>query len=222
MPELGLGRHQVQRRIGDEDRRVVDADLALVAGEPPSQIAIPAGRCRSDLVRVVAAAGSARGRAGRRRGRRRRCCAAGPSGRRTRWRSSAAARVHRRDDARRRSARVVASPDADTPSYSPVCISGHLLAESVTSVVLTLQPVSFSNGVTQSNSGRPRRPRRSRPRSPGSARPRRRQLGGHPLGRALLLVRRCSDDARAASAARPQPRRADATSAATAESAGLS
>ena len=46
--------------------------------------------------------------------------------------------------------RVVASPDAEMPSYSPDCMSETPLLESVMSVVLTLQPVFVSNGVTQS------------------------------------------------------------------------
>jgi hypothetical protein len=39
------------------------------------------------------------------------------------------------------------------PSYWPDCISATPLFESVMSVVLTLQPVRSSKGVTQSNSG---------------------------------------------------------------------
>ena len=46
--------------------------------------------------------------------------------------------------------RVVASPDAEMPSYSPDCMSDTPLFESVMFVVLTWQPVSSSNGVTQS------------------------------------------------------------------------
>jgi hypothetical protein len=49
--------------------------------------------------------------------------------------------------------RVVASPDAEIPSYCPDCMSETPLFESVMSVVLTLHPVSVSNGVTQSNAG---------------------------------------------------------------------
>ena len=48
---------------------------------------------------------------------------------------------------------LVASPENDPPSYSPDCISDTPLFESVMSVVLTLQPVASSNGVTQSNAG---------------------------------------------------------------------
>jgi hypothetical protein len=46
--------------------------------------------------------------------------------------------------------RVVASPDAEMPSYWPPCISCTPLFESTMSVVVTLQPVFVSNGVTQS------------------------------------------------------------------------
>ena len=46
--------------------------------------------------------------------------------------------------------RVVASPDAEMPSYSPPWISDTPLFESVMSIELTLQPVAVSNGVTQS------------------------------------------------------------------------
>ena len=60
--------------------------------------------------------------------------------------------------------RAVASPENELPSYSPDCISETPLFESVMSVVLTLQPVLVSNGVTQSKFGSSRRARRSRPR----------------------------------------------------------
>ena len=46
--------------------------------------------------------------------------------------------------------RLVASPENEPPSYSPDCMSETPLFESVISFVLTLQPVSSSNGVTQS------------------------------------------------------------------------
>jgi hypothetical protein len=51
--------------------------------------------------------------------------------------------------------RVVASPDAEIPSYWPDCISDTPLFESVMSVVLTMQPVRSSNGVTQSKLSNP-------------------------------------------------------------------
>jgi hypothetical protein len=46
--------------------------------------------------------------------------------------------------------RSVASPDADTPSYSPVFMSWTMLAESTPTFTLTLQPLACSKGVTQS------------------------------------------------------------------------
>ena len=49
--------------------------------------------------------------------------------------------------------RTVAFPENEPPSYSPDCMSETPLALSVMSVVLTMQPVFSSNGVTQSNSG---------------------------------------------------------------------
>jgi hypothetical protein len=49
--------------------------------------------------------------------------------------------------------RCVASPDADTPSYSPVCISCTISSELLPVLTFTLQPVASSNGVTQSTDG---------------------------------------------------------------------
>jgi hypothetical protein len=46
--------------------------------------------------------------------------------------------------------RSVASPDADTPSYSPVFISWTISDELAPTLTVTLQPVASSNGVTQS------------------------------------------------------------------------
>jgi hypothetical protein len=48
--------------------------------------------------------------------------------------------------------RVVASPDADTPSYSPLCINCTISSLLLPSFTLTLHlpPVSVSNGFTQS------------------------------------------------------------------------
>jgi len=46
--------------------------------------------------------------------------------------------------------RSVASPDAETPSYWPVFISWTMFPESRPTLTVTLQPVSVSNGVTQS------------------------------------------------------------------------
>ena len=49
--------------------------------------------------------------------------------------------------------RLVASPEADTPSYSPLCISWTISSLVLPSLTLTLHSVSVSNGVTQSVSG---------------------------------------------------------------------
>ena len=49
--------------------------------------------------------------------------------------------------------RTLASPEADTPSYSPVCISWTISSEVLPILTLTLQPVWSSNGVTQSYAG---------------------------------------------------------------------
>jgi hypothetical protein len=46
--------------------------------------------------------------------------------------------------------RRVASPDAETPSYWPLRISWTISSELAPTFTLTLQPVCFSNGVTQS------------------------------------------------------------------------
>ena len=49
--------------------------------------------------------------------------------------------------------RSVASPDAETPSYSPVRISCTISSEVLPILTLTWQPVSFSKSVTQSTFG---------------------------------------------------------------------
>ncbi len=49
--------------------------------------------------------------------------------------------------------RSVASPDADTPSYSPLCINWTISSDELPSRTFTSQPVSSSNGVTQSTAG---------------------------------------------------------------------
>src|SRR5262245_37112716 len=49
--------------------------------------------------------------------------------------------------------RVVASPEAETPSYSPLCISCTISSDVLPTRTLTWQPVASSNGVTQSTSG---------------------------------------------------------------------
>ena len=46
--------------------------------------------------------------------------------------------------------RRVASPDAETPSYSPVFMSWTMFAESRPTFTVTLHPLAVSNGVTQS------------------------------------------------------------------------
>src|SRR3954470_7534013 len=48
--------------------------------------------------------------------------------------------------------RRVASPDADTPSYCPPFMSVTISSEEPATLLLTLQPVAFVNGVTQSGS----------------------------------------------------------------------
>ena len=47
----------------------------------------------------------------------------------------------------------MASPEAETPSYLPVFISVTISSEVLPTVTLTLQPVFFSKGVTQSTFG---------------------------------------------------------------------
>ena len=47
----------------------------------------------------------------------------------------------------------MASPDADTPSYSPLCMSATISSEVLPILTLTLQPVSSSKPVTQSTAG---------------------------------------------------------------------
>jgi hypothetical protein len=49
--------------------------------------------------------------------------------------------------------RNVASPDADTPSYSPVRINCTISSDVLPIFTLTLQPVLVWNGVTQSTLG---------------------------------------------------------------------
>ena len=49
--------------------------------------------------------------------------------------------------------RSVASPDADRPSYWPVRINWTISSEVLPTLMLTLQPVSFSKGCTQSTFG---------------------------------------------------------------------
>ena len=49
--------------------------------------------------------------------------------------------------------RSVASPEADTPSYSPLCISCTISSLVLPTWLLTLHPVRSSNGVTQSTAG---------------------------------------------------------------------
>src|ERR687884_497871 len=48
--------------------------------------------------------------------------------------------------------RRVASPDADTPSYCPFFMSVTISSDDPATLLLTLHPVCFSNGVTQSGS----------------------------------------------------------------------
>ena len=47
----------------------------------------------------------------------------------------------------------MASPEADTPSYLPVRIRVTISSEVLPTFTFTWQPVSFSNGVTQSTFG---------------------------------------------------------------------
>ncbi len=49
--------------------------------------------------------------------------------------------------------RSVASPEADTPSYLPVCMSVTISSDVLPIFTFTLQPVSASKSLTQSTAG---------------------------------------------------------------------